>query len=395
MKNSILKIEKPLKKTYIYGLGTAGKWLATSLKGKVAGFIDSDKKKATKKFNEIPVYSPSEAKLILDSNSYVIVTVLDIQDIIENVSALPTKDWVALGCYLNDTKVDVNLLGENISYVEYALKAVEECHKAYFSKDKLFLKAIDVVITERCSLKCKDCSNLMQYYSSPDNIPFDEIIKDFDKLLKSVDHVYELRLIGGEPFMNKDIYKILQHLCNEKKINKIVIYTNATIPLKTDQLDVLKNHKIVFSVTDYGNLSRNTSKVIKTLEENQIPYRHYPPQNWTDSGVIHDYKRNTKEMEDLFDQCCGKNLLTATDGLLFRCPFAANAHRLKAIPFDKKNSIPLGSPKSDIADYTSKISYLPACNYCKGRSYGSPEIEPAIQTKKPLKYKIYDLMNVS
>ena len=28
---------------------------------------------------------------------------------------------------------------------------------------------MDVVITERCSLKCKDCANLMQYYEKPQN----------------------------------------------------------------------------------------------------------------------------------------------------------------------------------------------------------------------------------
>ena len=34
-----------------------------------------------------------------------------------------------------------------------------------FSKDKLRVKHLDLVLTEKCSLKCKDCSNLMQYYS--------------------------------------------------------------------------------------------------------------------------------------------------------------------------------------------------------------------------------------
>ena len=142
-------------------------------------------------------------------------------------------------------------------------------------------------------------------------------------------------------------------------------------------------------MTDYGNLSRNTEKVVNTLVENKIPFRHSPPENWTDSGVIHDYTRSVSQMEKIFEECCGKNLLTATDGLLFRCPFAANAHRLKSIPRDENNSVPLKSGPSEIARYTSEISHLPACNFCKGRSYGAPEIEPAIQTKIPLKYKAF------
>ena len=31
----------------------------------------------------------------------------------------------------------------------------------------LKVKSLDVVLTERCSLKCVDCSNLMQYYEKP------------------------------------------------------------------------------------------------------------------------------------------------------------------------------------------------------------------------------------
>ncbi len=29
----------------------------------------------------------------------------------------------------------------------------------------LNVKHLDLVLTEKCSLKCKDCSNLMQYYA--------------------------------------------------------------------------------------------------------------------------------------------------------------------------------------------------------------------------------------
>ena len=37
----------------------------------------------------------------------------------------------------------------------------------YITGNKLIVKSIDVQITEKCSLKCKDCCNLMQYYERP------------------------------------------------------------------------------------------------------------------------------------------------------------------------------------------------------------------------------------
>ena len=43
--------------------------------------------------------------------------------------------------------------------------------------DKLNLKTIDIQVTERCSLKCKDCSNLMQYYERPQNSEINVLFK--------------------------------------------------------------------------------------------------------------------------------------------------------------------------------------------------------------------------
>lgn len=386
--NAMLKINElnDVNEIFIYGFGLAGKWLSANLGRPVRGFIDTDAKKVGKTFNKIPVYSVEQSKEILSNNSVIIVTVVDIQDVISIIERLPHKKWLSLGAYLNSTKVENNPLEESSEFIEYSLKAVEECHKGFLSTDKLFLRSVDLVITEKCSLKCKDCSNLMQYYEAPVNIEFDEIVSDFDRLIEGVDYLYEVRLIGGEPFMNKDIYKIIKHISDNEKVTKLVIYSNAMVPIREDQGEILKHPKVIFSLTDYGSLSKNTQRVVEFIKSIGAAYRLHPPENWTDSGTIHDFSRSIAEQKELFSECCGKNLLTVTDGKLYRCPFAANADRLKAIPRDELNSVSVTSSKESIRRYVFDIDYLPACNYCKGRSFGAPEIEPAIQTKFPLRY---------
>ena len=371
---------------FIYGFGLAGKWLSANLVGNIKGFIDTDFKKVGREFNGYTVLSIPQAQQVCNENSVIIITVIDIQDVLSIVDKLPHKAWIALGAHLNNTAVDNNPLEESSRFVEYSLKAVEDCHKGFLSKDQLFLRSIDVVITEKCSLKCKDCSNLMQYYEAPVNIEFNEILRDFDDLTGSADHIYEVRLIGGEPFMNKDIYKIIEYLAASPKITKLVIYSNAMVPIKEDQGQILRNPKVVFSLTDYGSLAKNTTLVAKSLEAMGVAYRLHPPENWTDSGTIEDFKRTIEGQKQLFADCCGKNLLTVTDGKLYRCPFAANADRLKAVPADKLNSVSVKASPEEIRKFVSEIDYLPACRYCKGRSFGSPEIVPAIQAPAPLKY---------
>ena len=389
METKFYNSDKNCSDIFIYGFGLTGKWLSDNIDKKVSAFIDTDRKKRGRSYNGINVISVEDAKKLLNENSEIVVTVADIQDVISVIEDLPKKKYTALGLKLDNTKSLNNNLEEKDSFVEYSLKAVEDCHKAYFDKSKLFLRSMDVVITEKCSLKCKDCSNLMQYYEAPVNITFEELKNDFDDLTKNIDYLHEIRIIGGEPFMNKDIYKIIDYMSGSQKVSKVVIYSNATIPIKEKdyELKILKNPKVLFSLTDYGSLSKNTMKVVSTLDKFGISYRLHPPENWTDSGTIYNFNRSLKELEELFDKCCGKNLLTVTGGKIYRCPFAANADRLKAVPQDEKNGIPITSGKEKIKNYISKITHLPACNFCKGRSFDSSEIEPALQAKKPIPYK--------
>ena len=46
----------------------------------------------------------------------------------------------------------------------------------------------------------------MQYYLHPKNFTFEQIKKEFEELTSNISHIFEIRLIGGEPFMNKEIY---------------------------------------------------------------------------------------------------------------------------------------------------------------------------------------------
>lgn len=383
---------KNYKNIFVYGFGLSGKWFADNSNKRIKFYIDTDEKKSGRSHNGISVLSIDEAKKIISKEDLIIVTPVDIQDV-EPVLKREFKEvnWLALGIFLdgNDTKESKNYSNENLNFIQYSLNALEKCHKAYINKDKLFLRSVDIVISERCSLKCKDCSNLMQYYLHPKNFSYEQIKKEFNQLTENINHIFEVRLIGGEPFMNKEIYEIIDFFLINKKISKIVVYTNGTIPLKNERLKNYNKSKLVFTITDYGNLSKNTDKVYDALINNNVPTRLHPPENWTDSGVIQDFKRTEVEMKQLFDICCGKNLLTSMNGKLYRCPFAANAESLKGIPSDERNSVPINSSPEMIEEYTRDIEFIPACNYCKGRSFDAAEIVPAIQTSKPIDYKKY------
>ena len=69
----------------------------------------------------------------------------------------------------------------------------------------------------------------MQYYKNPTNIRKQELIDDLNDLMSVADEVNEIRIIGGEPLMNKDFHEISAQAAAFQKVKKVVIYTNGTI----------------------------------------------------------------------------------------------------------------------------------------------------------------------
>lgn len=379
---------------YIFGFGLAGRWLSVQIDSLVKGFIDSDLKKTGQIFEGIEVFSLDQVRNLLHERSVIILSVIDLQDVLPALTAFRGIQSIPLGKYLEPGNgIKLRAIKESGDFLDYSLTAVKEYHEAYYDATKLFLRSVDLMITEKCTLRCKDCSNLMQYYTRPKNIEIEEVLNDFATIANNVDHIFEVRLIGGEPFMNKQIYDIIAAIVESSKISRVVIYSNAMIPFKPSALPVLQHPKVVLSLTDYGALAKNTASNVKILDDASVPYRLHPPENWTDSGVIFDFKRTDQENQRIFDSCCGKNLLTVSNGKLYRCPFSANADRLSAIPFDSSNSTDLAASKDALRSFVKSTKAIAACNYCKGRSFDAPEIEAAVQVERPIPYRMFPVYN--
>ena len=373
-------------KIFIYGNGGAGRWLWKTLDQlgvPVHAFVDTDVKKLTFNFG-FHTMNIQDVEQHIGVDDLLLIGAVDIHEIltIKNQTKLTNVPWASLGAVAEHLEE-----GEKISpadpFDKYAVDVVKECHKRLLDPNDIFLRSVDIMITEKCTLKCRDCANLMQYYERPKDGSVANVLASVDWLLNEIDGVHEFRLIGGEPFMNKQIYQIIEHLLAFEKYKKLVIYTNGMIPLKADYRDLLLNEKIVFSVTDYGDLARNTSGFVKQLEDWGCVYRVHPPEHWTDSGRIAKQHRRDDQNQKLFDECCGKNLWTLSDKGFGRCPFAVNAAHLGAFDFADDSVVEVGDADK-LKKYIVDQNFLTACDLCNGRSFSADEITPAIQTRTPL-----------
>lgn len=285
---------------------------------------------------------------------------------------------------------------QSSEFVSFTISTCLACHKNYLNPDRLFLHSVDQIVTERCSLRCRNCSNLMQYYQKPLNCDLEEMFAAVDALIGQVDEINDFRVIGGEPLMNPDVHLVVRKLVPISKIKRVVVYTNGTLCPRTEQMADFAHDKVLFIVTDYGRLSRNLKALIALLDQNGIAYYLNPAVEWNDCSGLSRHDYTTDQLRRMFAGCCTKNLLTLSGTRLYHCPFLANAARLRAMADNSADYVELVSKMSPsdlrrrLEFFIRRADLFPGCNYCDGRTWDGKAIPAAIQADKPLPYKRYE-----
>jgi MoaA/NifB/PqqE/SkfB family radical SAM enzyme len=404
----------------LYGASSFGVlaiYALTKIKIKIDFIIDDDPVKNGKFFCGIPVIKPEELFFKSDKDNYIFIASNFIEPIYRKIKSLDIKNTFTCDSLFENSDFQdltefnkahnyqdftplINIAEAKRKILTHKNASIEFMKKINNNQESLNIRMLDVVITEACTMKCINCSNLMPYYKKPKNDSVENILGSIDIVQKCVDLFYEVRILGGEPFLHKQIYQIINQIVKYDNIEKIAIFTNATIIPKNENLSCLKNKKVFLDITNYNGcdgdkqLSGNHDKLISILDEEKINYITHPPQVWTDSAKIEFRDLNKDDLKDMFSKCCVNDILTILNGNLYRCPFSANAINLNAIPkkdfiylLDKNKSI--SEYKKELKNFYYKKSFIDACNFCQGRDYRTAIVEPAVQTRAPLEFQKY------
>ena len=235
---------------------------------------------------------------------------------------------------------------------------------------------LDVVITECCSLKCRNCSNLMQYYESPANLDPEEVISSLKRVLKAV-RVARLKILGGEPFVcQKVLMRTLEYLKEEAlgRLDEVQIITNGTIVPSEQCLRVMKDTpklKVIFS--NYGELSSKLEEFAGICSREGIDYDIVEDEFWWDFGDLSPREEKPSKTQHRFDGCYSRRICTTLfRGRLYVCPRQAHAVRLGIIPEGKGEDLDVMGAEYDdpakmrdavfaLVDRKEKIT---SCRYC-------------------------------
>jgi len=238
----------------------------------------------------------------------------------------------------------------------------------------------------RCSLRCRDCGNLIPY-AKPERFDLDLVISDMIKMIKLC-KINNLQIQGGEPFLHPFLHKMLTAIDNFD-IPKISISTNGTVNISEKTILLIKNIKhrnFEIRVSSYKCVKDKQRDFFNRMKNNNIKCSTYNFKHngfWVNQGSPDTGKNdNDIEVQRQYFECAFNNCVTLANGELFRCGrgklsleiFGINRNAEDVLDIRNIHENQKGS--STIGLFLENKKFKEYCRYCLGTK---EKIPPAIQ----------------
>lgn len=246
---------------------------------------------------------------------------------------------------------------------------------------------LDFMLNSKCTLNCEKCCSLMPMYTKEASFceDFESFKIHLDNLLKSVHHISRLQILGGEPFLNREIGKMIEYASKKRQIESIVTITNGTIVPEDKILNIYKKykHKNYVDISDYSEElpGIKTDEVYDAIKNKAIPV-FKSSYEWFERGDIYKQNRNIADLKKMMASCWQHNCLVYAMGEFHLC---SRSVAIKRILQDFPQDYILVSNQNaakEIAKMYCK-EYIEACDYCHTRN--DIKIPRGIQLDKTIK----------
>ncbi len=225
------------------------------------------------------------------------------------------------------------------------------------------------VLTTWCTLKCRDCNNLMACYEKPYHLDPDQVLFDIETLLEGVDTLTELELIGGEPFVYPHLEHVLKRVLDNKKILFVSLTSNGTVLPPENILKLLAHPRVRVELSDYGVKSQKMDSVCALFDSRGILYDRNEDLSWVSPGGVERRGKSIVQLAREYQNCFSfKYCNTIFKGRVYHCSRAAHLSDLGYMDFPEdsfdihEKRDPISCRKAFRQYWLSP--YTMACDYC-------------------------------
>jgi hypothetical protein len=163
----------------------------------------------------------------------------------------------------------------------------------FFIKKKPAINRIEYITTSKCTLNCASCLYFKAHFNpsahyAPESL--ETFKSNIDKLLASVDFIWQFEILGGEPLLDKQLEDKIEYALSKKQIKFVFIITNCTILPSERLVGFMRNKKFGVSCSDYTKSPNSTVKLyfdewVETVKNNGGNLQAFPDYYWVTTWV--------------------------------------------------------------------------------------------------------------
>ena len=344
-------------KYYIWGAGTFGRAFYGLFKDKIhiIGFVDSKPEKQNTMVDGVKVYAPAVLK---DTDAIVLVS----------------TGWT------HQVYTELNKMGFKKHETYFHIDEFTSVYMLY-KENKIYVSDITYTITERCSLKCKNCNGFIPHLKEARNYEKIDILKNPDMFFQWCDYVNVLALCGGDAMVHPEFASILELVGERyypKKAGNIEVYSNAVIVPDEAVLKMMKKYNVYYRFSDYRPYTEGRQKVeeiITLLKNNGIRYDHVKFEKWCDCGYPQESNgiQGESNLIKFFERCDRRSCHNLTERGVIFCGMAHAADRVGYCAIEEEEYFKLENyeqaRRNEFLEYMlgySEKGYHAYCAKCNG-----------------------------
>lgn len=277
-------------------------------------------------------------------------------------------------CHLCPVKMDsggCEIFSESVEQV--GSRNPRNCHE----EEPFAIPSLGLILSSKCTLTCLGCNHLRDHFEPEHNVDLssDDVLNDLKIVTNAVDFVRTVVLVGGEPFLYRNIERIIKGILEIKNVGVLHIITNGTVVSRSKALfQLLRNARVLVEVSGYGDrlpkqLHQNVKTFLGQLSANDVSHRYTQTMTWFEFGGFDDRGYTDVEVRQLYEKCCFKSH-DIFDGKMFKCSRSAYGTFIGKIAEIREDYVDIRSPshrglKEDLRMFLEK-DCVEACRYCNG-----------------------------
>ena len=237
--------------------------------------------------------------------------------------------------------------------------------RAYDMLPNDVIQTLNVGLTTRCTLRCRDCSQYIPLIKNPKDYGCDKTIESIKILTSHFGYdIIELRISLAEALIYKDLHIFLQKLRSIKNIETIQVLTNGTVLPSTEVIDALvADRRILVRWSNYGETSSKAHELVEILNRFYIRYEVTNHIFWVKHQEMTYQSLSKHELQDKFLNCFCR-VPTLIEGKLYYCFCEFLGEVLDVFDEKLSTAIDLLTPPNTIGEMLTRKTPIPACSYC-------------------------------